>query len=246
VIEGNVTRSVTMEPADLVFSSLSPHGTAEATVKFYSMLVENFELQGQVVEEGPLKGFVDVAYEPLPAEELQKRGALGGYLVRLTIKPGLPLGPFEQRILLNTNLPDGAQMLIPVAGRVVSDVTVMGRNWVEDRARLLIGEVASAEGAEERVLLVLRGPHRTEMQFSISVVDPELMEVELGTPVERGNSLQVPVTVRIPAGQPPIARAGGTVSPYGKIIIEATHPDSQLDLDEQIQLNVSFVITQQQ
>jgi hypothetical protein len=104
--------------------------------------------------------------------------------------------------------------------------------------------VESAVGAEERVLLVLRGPHRTEMKFSITEVDPGLMVVELGTPVERGNSLQVPVTVRIPAGQPPIARAGGTVSPYGKIIIQTTHPDPQLNLDEQIQLNVSFVITQ--
>ena len=244
VIEGSITRSVMMEPEDVVFSSLSPRSTAEATVRFYAMTVENFELQGHVVEDGPLKGLVEVSYEPLPAEELQKRGALGGYLVHLKVKPGLPLGPFEQRILLNTNLPDGAQMSIPVGGRVVSDISVMGRNWLDDYARLVIGEVESAKGAEDHVSLVVRGPHRGEMEFSVAEIDPELLEVELGDPVERGNSIQVPVTVRIPAGHSPIARSGGTVSPYGKILIKATHPNPELKLDEQIRINVSFVITQ--
>jgi len=244
VIEGNITKSVTIDPPDVFFSSLSPHDTAEATVRFYAMTVENFELQGYVVEDGPLKGLVEVKYEPLSAEELQENGALGGYIVHLKVKPGLPMGPFEQRILLNTNLPDGAQMSIPVGGRVVSAITVMGRNWQDEYARLVIGEVEAATGGEDGVSLVVRGPHRGEMQFSVGEVDPKLLEVELGEPVERGNSIQVPVTVRIPAGNSPLARAGGTVSPYGKIIINATHPNPELKLDEKIQINVSFVITQ--
>ena len=50
-------------------------------------------------EDADTAAYFDVSYEPLSKEEVKKeKGASCGLLAKVTVKPGLPLGPINQTI----------------------------------------------------------------------------------------------------------------------------------------------------
>ena len=64
---------------------------------------------------------------PLSTEALEREpGARSGSLVTLTLQPGLPLGPFYQRVRLRLNHDDLEPIEMPVEGTIVGNVTVVG------------------------------------------------------------------------------------------------------------------------
>jgi len=73
------------------------------------------------------------------ASEDRSRGkdAQGGVVLHVTVKPGLPLGTFRQKIKINLNL-DNNSVELPIEGNTVSDVEVAGASWDDDHSLLTL------------------------------------------------------------------------------------------------------------
>jgi hypothetical protein len=161
----------------------------------------------------------------------QASSAKKTYLIRVKVKPGLPLGSLLQSVRLLTTDTANAAMELPIRGQVVSDVSILsGRNFDSQTNTLTLGIVPQAKGAKATLPLLIKGPLRDTIEVSIERTDPEKTIVAtLGTPksINEGAVRMVPLTIEIPAGAAPVNRMGGTNrTDYGQVVVATTHPDA--------------------
>ena len=239
VVEGTVMRALEVSPMELVMGSISSSEPSQGTARIYSTADEDFRITGHSLADASTAANFEVAYEPLPAEELAEHDAQSGVLVTVTVKPGLPSGPVQQKIMLQTNSTESPQLALPLSGKVVGEVSIIGRGWNADRHVLNIGAVKSQEGATRELKVLLRGPYKEAARWSVSEVDPPALEVVVGesTELKSGSISQLPITIRLPKGLPPMNRLGSQQAPEGKITISSGQPDVA-----PIRLNVRFLI----
>lgn len=227
-IVGEMTVAVRCDPPELVFSRISISQSATGQVRLLCNLprppleVLDFKLSDQDTAR-----CFRVTYEPMSQEQIRKeKGAKSGVLLRVDVKPGLPQGSFQQTIRLRTNLESDPAVVIPIKGDIASDITVAGSGWDADLGLLAVGTVSSREGAQRRLILIVRGPHCREVKFKPVRVVPEFLQVQLGepSPIGTGNVVQTPLVVQIPKGSRPANHLGSEQGKLGQILLETTHP----------------------
>jgi hypothetical protein len=180
-----------------------------------------------------------VTYEPLSKEELDQNSAKSGLVVTVTSKPGLPLGPIRQKILLQTNVEDHNELQLPLQGNVTSDISVIGPDWSGTTGALRMGLIKSNQGATKTLKLVTRGPHRGDITFEVESKNPDFLKVEIGERTEfaGGSVTQVPITISVPKGLPPVNHSGTRLGKLAEIQIKTNHPDVP-----HVPVRVQFVI----
>jgi hypothetical protein len=228
-IEGKITRAVVSVPSDVVFSRVMVGQEATAETRLYCYLPQSWEITGYDLAQAETAGQFEVAYEPLTAEQLEEEpDAQSGYLVRVTAKSGLPLGPFQQTIRFQTSLEDAPTVEVPVEGTVRSEISIVGGRWNNEAGVLMLGTVSSREGAQHKLLLLAAGPERKEVQFTPVATVPDLLQVEVGETAEMpgGQVTQTPLFVRIPQGCRPANYLGPGKERMGRITIGTNHPDA--------------------
>ncbi|NLE37028.1 MAG: hypothetical protein GX621_03290, partial [Pirellulaceae bacterium] len=149
-------------------------------------------------------------------------------------------GPFLQTILVRTSLSEAPRIEIPVKGKVGSDISVVGRDWDENRQMLRLGVLDPAEDAERTLLLVVRGRHRQHVDFEVAeVFPPGLIQAELDkeSGTKKGIAIRVPLKIRIPKHGGSANYLGSGQSPVGHVLIETTHPEIP-----RIKIPISFAI----
>jgi hypothetical protein len=231
MLQGTVVLTVHLMPENLIFSALSPTEPTVGTVKVYSFHQDPLEIVGHAFDQPSGADHLSVEIRPLPAEDLVEQQARSGYEVLVTVQPGLPLGPLEQRLVIDTNLEAPRQLFLPVVGRVTGDISVHGRAWSKEDGVARLGLVSSAQGLQQEFTLVVRGEHRASTRFSVEKLEPEWLQVEIVDP--QGSSSVSRVKLHIPPGSPIINRTGGPAG-YGQILLKTTHPDLpqlRIDLD---------------
>jgi hypothetical protein len=240
-ISGRVTAALKVSPLEVVFSQLSLGESATAEVKVLCYLSESFQITGYRFRDPENRDKFEVIHEPLSADQLKTEpDALSGCVVRVTVKPGLLQGAFRQTILLSTNLEESPAIELPVEGVVRGDISVVGgRNWNSDEMLLTFGSVTSQDGARQTLMLTCRGPHREEVDYRITKVEPEWLEVELGerTGINQGKVLMTPLKIGVPKGSRPANYLGANQGDYGRITIETNHPTAP-----QLQILVRFAV----
>ncbi len=224
---GRIIPAARTVPGELVFDRLSAGEPTTAVARLYGYVKRSLKILAVDVADKRTAEYFDAAVEPLSAEEIEEEpDAKSGYLLRITVKPGLPLGAFRQKILIRTNLERAPQVEVPVVGSVVGDIKIVavGGGWNDSTGTLTLGTVKSGEGATRQLILVVRGPHRRSVTFGPVRCMPEFLDVKLGERKETETSVTLPVTIRIPKGSPAANYLGGEQGKLGEIMIEADHP----------------------
>jgi hypothetical protein len=229
-ITGRVTAAVRADPAELVFSHVTAGEEISDTARLFGYLPEPLEIIGhRMINSNTAENF-EVTWSPLDPDQVKNESdATSGYLAKITVKPGLPPGPFQQTIVFETNVQDVPQVAIQVTGSVGGDIAVVGPGWSEKTGILSLGTVSGREGAEWTLLVVVRGPHRKEVQLKLAEVVPDVLEVDeeaLGqlSEVPGGAVSQAALKIRIPPGSKPANRLGSELGRSGRIVIETGHP----------------------
>jgi hypothetical protein len=234
-ISGTITATLRARPATLTLSRISNHETTQGTTAILSYLDEPLELGTPRFEENGLSQYFEGTTKPLAEGEIKEyMGAKSGFLLTLTIKPGLPEGAFKQTITFTTNNPNRKELAIPIEGSVGSEISVVGPNWDSEHDVLYLGTVKSQAGTSNRLLLVVRGPYRREVQFKLAEPPPVPLKVTIGsmTEINNGQAVQTPLLVEIPKGSPHASYMGQSQEneedkpdEAATIQLETTHPD---------------------
>ena len=225
-VSGRITPTVRAVPWQLVFSRLSAGQAATGEVRVYGYRSEPLAITDCRISDPAGSPFFETEIVPLPAEEVAaEQDATSGFLLRVTVKPGLPPGPFQRKIILRTNVDSAATVRVPVEGTVAGDVSVVGRGWDGRTGVLEFPPIARSEGAERTLMIVVRGPHCQEAKFEPVQIAPEFVEVNVGETgsMNDGALTRTPLTVRIPAGSPAANHLGPPQGELGRIVLDTNH-----------------------
>jgi hypothetical protein len=212
-------------PPDLMFDKVAAGESKSAEVYVMAMLQDKLEISSAELSDPATRDHFEVVIEPVEREKLPNTNAKDGVRIRVTAKPGLPGGRFDQWLSLRTNLPEAEKLDIPVIGRVVGDINVYGAGWNEEQGALLLGQVKSDTGRKAKVNVVVRGPDAAGVTFEVQSVDPPELKVTIGAPKQlKATLLHVPVEIEVPAGTRPMARLDTAQGDEGRIVLKTTHP----------------------
>ena len=225
-ISGRFSVAAKAVPSELVFSRVVAGQPATASVHLYGFRPEPLKTQDIKWDDASTANYFEAKLSPLSSGQFkQEEGATSGSLLEITVKSGLPMGPFQQKISLATNFKETPTIEVPIRGKVASEITIVGPGWDDSGGMLMMGTVSSRQGAQRTLLIIAGGPHGKDIQFKSVEVVPDLLKAELGTPKPiGGHATQVPLTITIPPGSPPANHLGSEQGKLGRITIETDHP----------------------
>jgi hypothetical protein len=241
-VEGVVSSSVVVEPADVIFSRISPGESKTARVRVLCFTQPNLEIVEHQFQNPSTADYFEMSWEPLSAEMLGDSRAQSGALLSITIKPGLPAGGVRQVLDMTTNVAARSQIAIPIQGRIAGDVAIFGSGWNSNSGILSLGSVERGVGIERKLRVIVSSsePGEEQAKLRVAKVSPDVLEVELGEAEPVGASrMMTPLVVRVPAGAPIISRFGPEPSRLGEIVLESDKPGTP-----RIQLYVRFAVVE--
>lgn len=231
-IVGKVMNSFRVSPEELVFSGASATNSTTAELRIYSYRSEEVNVTGHKFLAQETADKFDVRFEPLTAEQLKEDpDAKGGAAVFVSTKSGLTTGPLAQKLELTLDLPGNPVVDVAIQGNIISDVQIIGggNGWDSDKGILNLETVSRREGRKIELKLQARGEHAKDFNPQVRSVNPDFLKVTFGERRElaRGNLVQVPMTVEIPAGSRPAVHLGNDQGKVGEILIDTGHPDAK-------------------
>lgn len=241
-IIGTVTRPVRLIPSDLALGTLSTSEGKSSKVELLGYRSKEMELLGHTFSNPATANFFEISTSPLTLEQVtaSDKHATCGLLIRLTAKAGLPLGPLNQTITIETRSDGEHPVELTVTGEVVGDITVIGKGYSAERNMFGLGVIKRQVGRSETLYLLVKGPHRHDVKLSVGEVDPAgVLQVSLGegVPIADGKAIKFPLTITVPKDSAPRHQLGDARGKTGKVVIETTHPTAK-----QIPIHVRFAI----
>lgn len=240
MVSGRVTTAVRADPSEVDFIRISPKEEQNREFRLYVYQKEPVEVLEAKVAQQEFSDMFSVTYVPLTAEQIaEEQDAKSGYLFTVQLKPGLPLGPIQQKVALRLSVATRPSLDVPIRGHVGSGISVYGQGWDAEKTRLRLGLVSSREGCERKLLVVVHGTQPEQVQFKVARVDPDFLNVEIGKTVAVGDGAvnQTPIAIRIPKGTPPMNRTGSDQGGTGEILLE-----TNLEESPQLRIPVSFAV----
>lgn len=240
--QGTILDFVRLEPRQLVLSNVSVNEGARVTFSLYGFHSTDLGVLEHHFENPETEEYFELQFVDYDLGQVERNPAPTAALQGiLTVKSGLPLGPLNQTIRLKTDIEEAPELELPISGSVVGDLSVVGGGFFRQQSNLLIlGQVDGEKGIETTLRVLVKGPHRQDVQLKVRETDPsDVLEVQLGeaVPINKGVVYMHPLTVSIPRGSRPVARMGFDREDYGRIVIETTHPDTPL-----LTLRVRFAV----
>jgi hypothetical protein len=249
-VRGQVVNPLQYQPEQLTFSQSSREAkTYEVTL--YAKELDDLQITQSELEPDNSAEFIEIAVEPLSVAQQKFLGIRSALVVKVTAKPGLPAGQFEQTMTLHTNDPETPILRVPIRGTITGDVTLhpAGGRWkrvpggADDEliGQWNWGEFRSGKAVSRRLMMHVRGPHREGITARLVSISPDFLEVTLGEPKplgQQGSVTQIPLEITVPADAPSSANFGGP--PQGevsRIVLGTDHPQAK-----RIEVQIQFVL----
>jgi hypothetical protein len=145
--------------------------------------------------------------QSLPAEDCKALKVQAGYRVTVEMKPGMPLGRFQEELVIETDHPGRPELKLTITGNTRGSISV-----IPDR--LSMPSVSTHRGATRDLTLLVRDGRPTKFEVAYR---PEKLDVKItpdDTPTQKG---RYKLTVTVPRGT-----SAGSVD--GDIILKTDHP----------------------
>lgn len=244
-ITGEYTEQLRVTPDELNFGQMVGKQPLTQEARILCNLPNHpLKITGnELMDQGSAK-FFTVQTRPLAKDELPQDGRISsGALIKVTVKPGLPPGRFEQRIVLKTNLPSTPEVELSAFGSMGREVSVAGNGWDDDIGVLTIGAIKAGTPVQRQLFLFARGSDAKNVRYNVVHVEPDFLKVKLGdtTVLEDGKLSKTPLTIEIPRQSAPVNYLGddGT-SVGGKTgVIKIDTTSSEV---HQVRIGVRFAI----
>jgi hypothetical protein len=233
-VVGDVRVHLAATPDSVVFSNVSVGEGSTARFVVYSQVWDAFEID----VESPHPQ-LSVETQPADKEALSPLEARYGYVVRLTLAPGLKPGLFHTELKLAAT-PAAAEaaassrdLSVQVAGQVSPNVWLEGPNLVESNV-LDLGTITRGVGKKRGMALFVRGEGAAANVTSVHL-RPEALKVRVGDREQVSEKLaRYQIDVEVPPEAPAMACVGGLA---GEIRLTTDHPEAP-----ELRLKVDFAV----
>ncbi len=147
--------------------------------------------------------------QPMTADECKGMKVDKGTKIVVSIKPGAPIGPFHEELVIETDHPLKPEVRFVVAGKIEGPI-----RFSPEQVRLFI---PSKEGGRETLTLWVRG--RKDTKFTVEK-KPKDVDVQIDPMASVGEATRYKFTVTIPPG----LAAGSHLD--DTIILKTDHPNA--------------------
>ena len=127
-----------------------------------------------------------------------------------------------------------------IKGKVGSDISIVGRDWDQNRQMLRLGVLAHGKETSHTLWLVVRGRHRRVIDFEVAKVFPlGVVQAALGEEksIRGGTTIRVPLEIHISKQSGPANYLGSKQNPTGHVLLYTNHPEVP-----EIKIPISFAI----
>lgn len=124
--------------------------------------------------------WLTLEYRPFEAGELEQfgEGSSSGYTLTGTIRPEMPIGRFEERLTITTDLKDDHKIVIGINGARPGPFSIIGQAWYGRDMTVLMNKVQAAEGKSVTVSLFTDAAD-VPLEFTDVTAQPDIVEVEM-------------------------------------------------------------------
>jgi hypothetical protein len=124
--------------------------------------------------------WLTLEYRPFEAGDLEEfgDGMASGYSLTGTIRPEMPVGRFDAKITITTDLKDDYKLEIGVNGTRPGPFSIIGQAWYGREMTVLMKDVKSADGKSVSVSL-FTDREDEPLQFTSVKSEPDTLRVEM-------------------------------------------------------------------
>ena len=205
IVEGVFTNPVVLQPPSVNLSRV-PAGTSRtATIRFYGFENEPLVLSAPTWEDHE---HFDIQWESASLSESDE--ADSSYLASaksviegtLTLKPGLPVGTFQEWFQVKTNYPSQASVGFRVNGQIVGNVTISGQGYNRERGIADLGSTVTGKSVSKEFSIQFSGLSAQSASVQVKEVEPTWIRTELSPPRDTGPLRMFSLTIEIPENAP--------------------------------------------
>ncbi len=252
VVEGELAAPVAVQSPVLSFGTVAASQTRTLSTSILSYRAADAEnptgdrdplaIAATNFDDATTAKFFDVQIVPLPASELGETGASGGLRLSVTLKPGLPDGPFHQTIRLRTNLAEVVPVAVSLVGEIGPDAYVTGPGYSRRTNVLNLGRIDPSRGVERKLTLVVFAMSSDAPAPNVAQATPAELAAEIGPALAASDdgSRRWPLTVRLgPLDEQ--NNATNLAEKTGRIVVATGHGTV-----ERVEIEVKFSVATQQ
>lgn len=205
-IHGYLTEVLRVLPSSIALGSVSSNKGMTTHFRMYGFRTSKIDIIQTKFTDKKTAPYFELQFESMSEEEVkQEKGAECGLLATLTIKPGLPLGPINQRIEITANAGKEVTVAVVADGSVASDIVIASsKQYYAPKNLLRFGVIKRGVESKAELHMFVKGPYRNDIKFSVDSMDPEgYFKVNISPPKEinKGKALSYVVTIAVPPGQ---------------------------------------------
>ncbi len=198
-VKGLYTSPVMTLPGSVQFPSLALGREANASFRVYGLEKKLLEIQEIVCSDPEHFETSVVPYELTEKDKESSvyRSASNAWTVNVKVKPGLPTGTFQERLMISTNYESEPKVEYFVRGLVQDrNIQVAGKDYVRDTGIINIGKTMLGKPISTKInIIVLNKPDAT---LTVKRVEPSFVEAKVEKLPSETQSVFV-LSVNIPA-----------------------------------------------
>ena len=226
IVEGVFTNPIVLQPSSVNFSRVPAGTTRTATIRFYGFENEPFQISSPSWTDTE---HFDFHWEPAKPNDVEEDGylSLAQSVVEgtLTLKPGLPVGPFQEQFQVRTNYPSMVNVSFLVRGQIVAgNVSVSGQGYNKATGIADLGRTVMGKSVSKEFSIQFTGSSAPSASVQVKVVEPAWLRTEISPPRNVGALRLFSLTVEIPDNAPTGSYGFGGDSPLTHVTLETNDP----------------------
>jgi len=205
-VEGVFTNPVLVQPSSVNLPRVPAGTTQTATVRLYGFENEPLELTTATWEN---REHFDFQWEPAELTEEDREDfflEFANSVVEgtITVKPGLPVGPFQEWFQVRTNYHQTQPSVgFLVRGQIVSgNVSISGQGYNSATGVADLGRTSTGRSISREISIQFRGTTAQSASVQIREVEPAWLRAELLSPSGEGVLRIFPLRIEIPEDAP--------------------------------------------
>lgn len=208
-ITGIFTSPIVLNPSSAVFPTVPASETRSAKIRIYGF--EKTPLQLEDAQWSDRDHF-DLKLTPSELNDADKENSLhklasSVYDAEIVVKPGLPVGTFQEKFTLRTNYAGEPRIEFLARGQVAgSGITIAGTGYLRDKGYALLGKTTVGQRLTKDVSIQFSGVAAMQADLKIKETVPSWLKVSLTQPRDIGSETSrrrfYTVTIEIPTDAP--------------------------------------------
>lgn len=210
-IKGIFTAPIVMDPGAVVFPTVPASEPRSMKTRIYGY--EKTPLKFEEPQWNDKEHFeIKLTASELTEkdkEDSMRKNAVSVYDVEITVKPGLPIGTFQERVNIKTNYASEPTFEFLIKGQVSGGaVSVSGMGYNKDRGVAIIGKTIQGKKLNRSIMIQFSGSAADNAKLQVKEVRPEWLKLSLNEPRDIGRdtsrrrlySLEIEIPTNAPLG----------------------------------------------